>query len=388
MRLHSLLIYILLLLANIPTTATAQVNNTSQETFDYQLLRQGEMALAMTLDNQPALFVLALNEKTVLFQEEKSTPETVQNTTHTLSLGKSLYAEKQSFAVESAPATYREQGVKGLLGMDMFRNVVLTIDAKNHKLTISAPYRPDFMKLFNRIRLNEAPQQALRLPVMVNQQNVSLPLRLDQSSGLTLSQEQCQQLGVATSCSLKIAHTEWETAIATTKEAADSFLGNGILQHGLLSIDFTKASIYFQAYDENAIVYKSVSKSDIVVETGKPTDIGRTYFLDHVWDYTASTPYTYRDSVPCVIDFWANWCIPCKRLSPLIDELAKKYAGKIKFYKVNYDQEKKLAADLGIGALPTLLVIPTKGKPQTIVGPKHEELEQRILEYTGENTKE
>ena len=137
------------------------------------------------------------------------------------------------------------------------------------------------------------------------------------------------------------------------------------MQHGLLSIDFTKASIYFQAYDENAIVYKSVSKSDIVVETGKPTDIGRTYFLDHVWDYTASTPYTYRDSVPCVIDFWANWCIPCKRLSPLIDELA----------------------DLGIGALPTLLVIPTKGKPQTIVGPKHEELEQRILEYTGENTK-
>ena len=68
--------------------------------------------------------------------------------------------------------------------------------------------------------------------------------------------------------------------------------------------------------------------------------------------------------------------------------LAKKYAGKIKFYKVNYDQEKKLADDFDIGALPTLLVFPTKGKPQTIVGPKHEELEQRILEYTGENTKE
>lgn len=241
MRLHSLLIYILLLLANIPTTAKAQVNNTSQETFDYQLLRHGEMALTMTLDNQPALFVLALNENTVLFQEEKSTPETVQNSNHTLSLGKSLYAEKQSFTGESAPATYREQDVKGLLGMDMFRNVVLTIDAKNQKLTISAPYRPDFMKLSNRIRLNEAPQQALRLPVMVNQQNVSLPLRLDQSSGLTLSQEQCQQLGVANSCSLKIAHTEWETAIATTNEADDSFLGNGILRHGLLSIDFTKA---------------------------------------------------------------------------------------------------------------------------------------------------
>ena len=206
MRLHSLLIYILLLLANIPTSAKAQVNNTSQETFDYQLLRQGEIALDMTLDDQPALFVLALNEKTVLFQEEKSMPKTTQNTTHTLSLGKSLYAEKQSFAVESAPATYREQDVKGLLGMDMFRNVVLTIDAKN-------PYRPDFMKLSNRIRLNEAPQQALRLPVMVNQQNVSLPLRLDQASDLTLSQEQCQRLGVTNSCSLKIAHTEWKRSL-------------------------------------------------------------------------------------------------------------------------------------------------------------------------------
>jgi thioredoxin len=72
--------------------------------------------------------------------------------------------------------------------------------------------------------------------------------------------------------------------------------------------------------------------------------------------------------MPVIIDFYADWCPPCRQLSPLVEEIAKEYNGKIVVYKVDTDKEKELARKLGITSLPTLLYVPLKGNPQVTLG--------------------
>ena len=102
-------------------------------------------------------------------------------------------------------------------------------------------------------------------------------------------------------------------------------------------------------------------------------------FKELVFDYQNNKEWKYAGQLPCIIDFYADWCGPCKRLSPIIEELAKKYEGKIIVYKVDTDKEQVLAQNLGIQSLPTLLFCPMEGQPQSSVGlvPK-EMLEQAI----------
>lgn len=73
--------------------------------------------------------------------------------------------------------------------------------------------------------------------------------------------------------------------------------------------------------------------------------------------------WVYEGNGPVVIDFYATWCGPCKRTSPIVEELAKDYSGKITFYKVDIDKERELATVFGIQSVPTFLFIPTNGKP-------------------------
>ncbi len=72
--------------------------------------------------------------------------------------------------------------------------------------------------------------------------------------------------------------------------------------------------------------------------------------------------------MPCVIDFYAEWCQPCKLLVPVLDELAEEYAGKINIYKVDTGAEPELAAAFGIRSIPTMLFVPKEGKPQMTTG--------------------
>ena len=81
----------------------------------------------------------------------------------------------------------------------------------------------------------------------------------------------------------------------------------------------------------------------------------------------------------CFIDFYATWCGPCKRLSPILEELASEYNGQINFYKIDVDKEQELAAVFGIQSIPMVLLIPKEGKPYVVQGlrPKAE-LKQAI----------
>ena len=82
---------------------------------------------------------------------------------------------------------------------------------------------------------------------------------------------------------------------------------------------------------------------------------------------------------PALIDFYASWCGPCKMLSPVIDELAEEYEGKVDIYKVNIESEEELATLFGVRSVPTLFFIPTQGNPQRTLGvmPKRQ-IEERL----------
>lgn len=91
-------------------------------------------------------------------------------------------------------------------------------------------------------------------------------------------------------------------------------------------------------------------------------------FKKLVYDYEKNSEWKYAGNKPAIIDFYADWCAPCRQLSPVVEELAKEYSGKIVVYKVDTEKERKLAQNVGVSALPTLLFIPMKGKPQVSMG--------------------
>ncbi len=91
-------------------------------------------------------------------------------------------------------------------------------------------------------------------------------------------------------------------------------------------------------------------------------------FKQLIFNYDNNKDWKYEGTKPAIIVFYASWCQPCRQLSPLVEEIANEYSGKIVVYKIDTDKEKILSQRLGISGLPTLLFIPVKGKPQASMG--------------------
>ena len=92
-------------------------------------------------------------------------------------------------------------------------------------------------------------------------------------------------------------------------------------------------------------------------------------FLKKVSNYEAN-PGTWKflGDKPAVVDFYAQWCGPCKALSPILEEVSNEYEGKVDIYKVDVDEEEELSAAFGIRTIPTLLFIPMNETPKVMVG--------------------
>jgi len=113
----------------------------------------------------------------------------------------------------------------------------------------------------------------------------------------------------------------------------------------------------------------SQEKADVKTNTsGKVIAMTNETFKQKVCNYDVNTEWKFEGDKPVIIDFYADWCGPCRQLSPRVEEIAKEYAGKIIVYKVNTDDENLLAQNMGISSLPTLLFIPIKGQPQASMG--------------------
>jgi len=115
----------------------------------------------------------------------------------------------------------------------------------------------------------------------------------------------------------------------------------------LLLITSLKAEVF--AGNEGEVQVVKITKAD---------------FLAKIMDYEKNpNEWKYQGTLPCVVDFYADWCGPCRQASPILEELAVKYKGKIVFYKINTDQEKEVSAAFGIRGIPAFLWVPQAGKP-------------------------
>ncbi len=91
-------------------------------------------------------------------------------------------------------------------------------------------------------------------------------------------------------------------------------------------------------------------------------------FLEKVFNYEANKDWKFEGKLPCIIDFYADWCQPCKVVAPILEELSVEFDGKINIYKVNTEQEVELASAFGIRSIPSMLFCPAEGQPQMSVG--------------------
>lgn len=107
-------------------------------------------------------------------------------------------------------------------------------------------------------------------------------------------------------------------------------------------------------------------------------------FLSKVFNYEANKEWKFEGEKPCLIDFYADWCGPCKMVAPILEELAKDYEGKLDIYKVDTEKETELASIFGIRSIPSLLFVPKTGQPQMAMGAlPRETFEQAIKDVLG-----
>jgi len=91
-------------------------------------------------------------------------------------------------------------------------------------------------------------------------------------------------------------------------------------------------------------------------------------FKQKVFNYEANKDWKYEGTAPCLIDFYADWCQPCKMVAPVLEELQKEYGDKIVIYKVNTEEQQELAGIFGVQSIPSLLFVPQEGQPQMAQG--------------------
>ena len=103
-------------------------------------------------------------------------------------------------------------------------------------------------------------------------------------------------------------------------------------------------------------------------------------FKEKVFNYEVNKDWKFEGELPCIVDFYADWCGPCKMVSPILEELSGEYKGKINIYKVDTEKEQELASVFGIKSIPSILFIPKDGQPQMSMGAMPKESFKQAIE--------
>ncbi len=91
-------------------------------------------------------------------------------------------------------------------------------------------------------------------------------------------------------------------------------------------------------------------------------------FKEKVFNFEENKEWKYEGNVPCLIDFYADWCGPCKMVAPILEELQDEYGDNLVIYKIDTEQEQELAGMFGVQSIPSLLFVPVDGQPQMAMG--------------------
>ncbi len=103
-------------------------------------------------------------------------------------------------------------------------------------------------------------------------------------------------------------------------------------------------------------------------------------FKESIFNYDVNKEWKYDGKLPAIIDFYADWCQPCKMVAPVLEELSREYEGKIVIYKVNTEKEQELSAVFGIQSIPTFLFIPKEGQPMMQPGAFPKKVFQQVID--------
>jgi len=101
---------------------------------------------------------------------------------------------------------------------------------------------------------------------------------------------------------------------------------------------------------------------------GKVVELNGNAFISKIFDFKTKQEWEFNGTAPCIVDFYAPWCGPCKQVSPIMSNLAKKYEKQINIYKVDTDKENELAMAFGIQSIPSVMFCPMEGEPYMYVG--------------------
>jgi thioredoxin len=103
-------------------------------------------------------------------------------------------------------------------------------------------------------------------------------------------------------------------------------------------------------------------------------------FKSEVFDYTTGQDWKFKGTQPAIIDFYADWCGPCKMVAPILEELSDEYKDKVTIYKVDTEVEQELSAIFRIRSIPSLLFIPMEGQPMMQAGALPKNALQDVIE--------
>lgn len=137
---------------------------------------------------------------------------------------------------------------------------------------------------------------------------------------------------------------------------------------------------------------ETTSQPTLETPAATPVQMTKALFVSTVFDFEKSPDnWLFKGTRPCVIDFYADWCRPCKQVAPLMEGFAATYQGQVDIYKVNVDQERELAELFGIRSIPTVMFCPMEGKPQMSQGAMTKEnyeqiINEFLLKQTGKTT--